>query len=157
MMSKVCREHFQLVVAQPAQEWAWALSLCIQHASILSIIIIWLLVYALGSPGGSVIKNLSANAGDAGSIPELGRSPGEGKWQSTPVFLPGKFHGQRSLAGYSPWGTIFIFIYEFAFLQIWNYLIVPNTRRNQKITEWWWLPIKGKMLICVSMLFFQFS
>ena len=51
-----------------------------------------------------MIKNLSANAGDAGSIPELGRSPGEGKWQRTPVFLPGKFRGQRSLAGYSPWG-----------------------------------------------------
>ena len=26
------------------------------------------------------------------------------KWQPTPVFLPGKFHGQRSLAGYRPWG-----------------------------------------------------
>ena len=26
------------------------------------------------------------------------------KWQSTPVFLPGKSHGQRILAGYSPWG-----------------------------------------------------
>ena len=26
------------------------------------------------------------------------------KWQPTPVFLPGKFHGQRSLAGYSTWG-----------------------------------------------------
>ena len=26
------------------------------------------------------------------------------KWQPTPVFLPGKFHGQRRLAGYSPWG-----------------------------------------------------
>ena len=26
------------------------------------------------------------------------------KWQPTPVFLPGKFHGQRNLAGYSPWG-----------------------------------------------------
>ena len=26
------------------------------------------------------------------------------KWQSTPVFLPGEFHGLRSLAGYSPWG-----------------------------------------------------
>ena len=25
-------------------------------------------------------------------------------WQSTPVFLPGEFHGQRSLVGYSPWG-----------------------------------------------------
>ena len=26
------------------------------------------------------------------------------EWQSTPVFLPGKSHGQRSLVGYSPWG-----------------------------------------------------
>ena len=25
-------------------------------------------------------------------------------WQPTPVFLPREFHGQRSLAGYSPWG-----------------------------------------------------
>ena len=25
-------------------------------------------------------------------------------WQPTPAFLPGEFHGQRSLAGYSPWG-----------------------------------------------------
>ena len=30
--------------------------------------------------------------------------PLEKKWQPTSVFLPGKFHGQRSLAGYSPWG-----------------------------------------------------
>ena len=29
-------------------------------------------------PGGSVVKNLPANAGDAGSILDLGRSPGEG-------------------------------------------------------------------------------
>ena len=27
-----------------------------------------------------------------------------GKWQPTPVFLPGEFHGQRSLEGFSPWG-----------------------------------------------------
>ena len=31
-------------------------------------------------------------------------NPWNRKWQPTPVFLPGKFHGQRSLAGYSPWG-----------------------------------------------------
>ena len=35
------------------------------------------------------------------------RPPGQGysleKWQPTPVFLPGEFHGQRSLPGYSPW------------------------------------------------------
>ena len=30
--------------------------------------------------------------------------PWSRKWQPTPVFLTGKFHGQRSLAGYSPWG-----------------------------------------------------
>ena len=41
---------------------------------------------------------------DPGSIPGLGRYPGERNWQSTPIFLPGKFHGQRSLMGYSPWG-----------------------------------------------------
>ena len=39
-----------------------------------------------------------------GSIPGLGRSPGGGKLQSTPVCLPEKSHGQRSLAGYSPQG-----------------------------------------------------
>ena len=32
----------------------------------------------MGFPGGSVVKNLPANAGDLGSIPGLGRSPGEG-------------------------------------------------------------------------------
>ena len=30
--------------------------------------------------------------------------PWRGKWQPTPVILPGKLHGQRSLEGYSPWG-----------------------------------------------------
>ena len=52
-------------------------------------------------------KNPPANAGDArdlGMIPGLGRSPGEGNGNLLPVFLFGKFHGQRSLAGYSPWG-----------------------------------------------------
>ena len=29
--------------------------------------------------------------------------PWRRKWQPTPVYLPGQFHGQRSLAGYSPW------------------------------------------------------
>ena len=53
-------------------------------------------------PGGPVVKNPPANAGDVGLIPGSGRSP-ERKWQPTPVCLPGKFHGQRSLAGYSPW------------------------------------------------------
>ena len=36
------------------------------------------------------------------SIPGSGRSPVRRAHQPTPVFLPGEFHGQRSLAGYSP-------------------------------------------------------
>ena len=37
--------------------------------------------------------------------PGLGRSPEDPlEWQPIPGFLPGKSHGQRSLAGYSPWG-----------------------------------------------------
>ena len=32
------------------------------------------------------------------------KEPWRRKWRFTPVFVPGKFHGQRSLAGYSPWG-----------------------------------------------------
>ena len=32
----------------------------------------------MGFPGGTVVKNLPANAGDAGSVPRLGRSPGVG-------------------------------------------------------------------------------
>ena len=34
----------------------------------------------------------------------VGKIPWIRKWQLTPVFLPGEFHGQRGLAGYSPWG-----------------------------------------------------
>ena len=49
-------------------------------------------------------KNLPTNAGD---VRDKGSSLGwenllEGAWKPTPVFLPGKFHEQRTLAGYSP-------------------------------------------------------
>ena len=36
--------------------------------------------------------------------PWVGKIPRMRAWQPTPVFLPGKFHGQRSPVGYSPWG-----------------------------------------------------
>ena len=39
-----------------------------------------------------------------GFDPWVGKIPWSRKWQPTPVFLPGKFHGQRRLVGYSPWG-----------------------------------------------------
>jgi len=44
----------------------------------------------------------AGNAGDRGSVPGSGRSPGEGN--GNPLQYSGKFHGQRSIEGYSPWG-----------------------------------------------------
>ena len=52
-----------------------------------------------------VVKNPPANAGDIrdkGPFPELGRSPGGGNGQPTPIFLPGESRGQRILVGYGP-------------------------------------------------------
>ena len=47
--------------------------------------------------------NLPANAGDAGIAGFwVGKIPWSWKWQFTPVFLPEKFCGQRSMEGYNP-------------------------------------------------------
>ena len=65
-------------------------------------------VYKRVSQVAPVVKNSTASAGDirdTGSIPGFsGRSPWRRAWQPTTVFLPEKFHRQRSLAGYCPWG-----------------------------------------------------
>ena len=52
-----------------------------------------------------MIKNLLANAdaGDTGSIARLERSPGEEMATHSRIFTK-KFHGQKSLVNYSPWG-----------------------------------------------------
>ena len=69
--------------SQSLQKWAFAnktlksLVFKIYHQAIL----------IMGFPGGSMVKNLLANAGDSSSIPVSGRCPGEGKWQPTPVIL----------------------------------------------------------------------
>ena len=55
----------------------------------------------LGFPGGSVVKNPPA---DAGRKTPLEKETHSNSRQPTPVFLHGKSQGQRSLAGYSPWG-----------------------------------------------------
>ena len=63
-----------------------------------------------GFPGGLVHKESACNAGDwlqysrPGFNPWVRKIPWRRKWLPTPVFLPEKFHGQRSLVGYSPWG-----------------------------------------------------
>ena len=53
-----------------------------------------------------VVKNPYANEGDTRCrfSPWVGKILWSRKWQPAPVFLPGKFHEQRSLAGSSAWG-----------------------------------------------------
>ena len=56
---------------------------------------------------GTVVKNPPASAGDIRDVsltPELVTFPWRRKWQPIPVLLPGEFHGQSSLVGYSLWG-----------------------------------------------------
>ena len=50
-------------------------------------------IYVMGFPGGSDSKESACNIGDLVLIPRLGRRD----WLPIPVFLPGEFHGQRSL------------------------------------------------------------
>ena len=60
----------------------------------------------MGSPGGSVSKDATCNAGDGlhSRTPEFDlwvrKIPWRRKWQFTPAFLLGKFHGQKNLVGY---------------------------------------------------------
>ena len=53
-----------------------------------------------------MVKNLPASAGEkeVWFNPWVGKIPWRRKWQPTPIFLPRECHGQRSLAGCSPWG-----------------------------------------------------
>ena len=49
-------------------------------------------------------KEYACQAVDVSFIPRSGRCPREGNGKPTPVFFPGKSHGQKSLVGCSPWG-----------------------------------------------------
>ena len=67
-----------------------------------------LFYFVLGFPSGSAVKNLPVKQTEETLemqfIPQVGKMPWRRKWEPTPVILPGESYGQRSLAGYSPWG-----------------------------------------------------
>ena len=61
-------------------------------------------------------KEYTCNAGDSedtGLILRYGKIPWRKEWQSTPIFLPGKSHGQWSLTVYSPKGRKYIAIQNY--------------------------------------------
>ena len=92
--------------------WLTSLSICCCHLflifsasgrsiSFLSFIVP---IFAWNFPGGSDSKSVCLQCKRPGFDPWVWKIPWRRKWQPTPVLLPGKFHGWRSLIGYSPWG-----------------------------------------------------
>ena len=75
----------------------------------------------MGFPDGSDSQESSCKAGDPGLAPGLGRPPGE----RNVVFLSGEIHGQRLLAGYSPWGLL-------------NRTEHVNAMSLEQSTQWGW-------------------
>ena len=66
-----------------------------------------LLIYPRAFPGGSSGKEPAYQCRRQKTVvfhAWVGKIPWRRAWQPTPVFLPGESHGQRSLAGCSPWG-----------------------------------------------------
>ena len=86
----------------------------------------------LGFPWSSTGKESACSAGDLGLIPGLGRPPWRRKWKPTPVSLPGKSHGQRSLVGCSPWGRRELGTSEQLTL---TYLFLPGKSHGQRVLE----------------------
>ena len=79
----------------------------IDHISFFFLTFYFVLGYSqLGFPRWLSSKESACGAEDAechGFDPWVGKIPWRRAWKPTPVFLPGESHGQRSLAGYSPW------------------------------------------------------
>ena len=80
---QVRREHLSICDSVKENSHFWNNGVCSEHLP-------------LGFKGYQGIFN--------GFGPWVGTIPWRRKWKPTPVFLPGKPHGQRSLEGYSPWG-----------------------------------------------------
>ena len=70
----------------------------------------------------------------------VGKIPWRRAWQLTPVFLPREFHGQRSLAGYSPWGHKESYVTE---------LLTHTHTHTHTVVGWGWfiLALNAKLRI----------
>ena len=79
-----------------------SLKCCLVETSLQPLLIIF--YHSLGLPWGLSGKESSCHCRRYGFNPWVRKIPWRRKWQPSPVFLPGESHGQRSLAGYNPWG-----------------------------------------------------
>ena len=84
--------------------------------------------YVCDFPGGSDGKSICLQCGRPGFSPWVRKIPCRRKWQPTPVFLPGKSHGWRSLVGYSPWGP-------------------KESDRTERLHYYWWIIRKASQTL----------
>ena len=94
--------HFYMM----RKQWILFLSV-LQNHSMLKVMIYHNLYWAklnLGLLWWLSGKESACSVRDPGLIHGLRRFRWRRAWQLTPIFLSGEFHGQKSLAGYSPWG-----------------------------------------------------
>ena len=99
-------------------------------------------IHICGLPCGSDSRESACNAGDPGLIRGVGKILWRRDWQSTAVFLAGEFHGQRTLAGYSPWGHKESDMTEQLTLLLHTYVVltwVPQRRAWEKDFIQWFL------------------
>ena len=104
--------------------------------------------YLGASQVAPVVKNLPAMQ-ECRFSPWVGKIPWRRKWQRTPAFLPGESHGQRSLAGYSPWdwrvGHDVVIKQQQqnnqCFIDHFNHLNVHNSgiKHLHPVVQLWWL------------------
>ena len=88
-------------------------------------------------PGGSVVQNPPAKCRTPGFDPWV--------WQPTPVWLPGEFHGQRDLVGYSPWGPKRVghdWAHTDSHTQTSHHTTYTDNRTAVKIGFWKWIKKK---------------
>ena len=100
-------------------------------------------------PGGASGKEPSCQCRRhkrCGFDPWVRKIPWRREWLPTPVFLPGEFHGQRSLVGYSPWGhkeldrIAVTCMHTWCATSAWEFIISPHFSSScQTMTDrsWW--------------------
>ena len=73
--------------------------------------------------------------------PWVRKIPWRRKWQPTPVFLPGKRHGQWSLEGYSPWGRKELDATEHSRVHLNKLFFLKKFRSQGNRNDWSWMGI----------------
>ena len=90
-------------------------------------------------PGGTESKESAYSAGDPGSIPGSGKSPGEGNGNPLQYCCLENPHGQRSLAGYFLWGREELDTTDRLHIHIFTrdyYLVIKRNEIESAIVMW---------------------